>query len=391
MVNKSKFLKGKSRARVVVYKHKLFGSPKSKRFRIGLLIYLGVLAAICAALLIILWNALADSQAEFDRQAEELAAQQAHEEAIRRAPQLAFEAWQSRLNADYWTELWYEQSASDLDPREQVYTYMVERFAADAVKAYKSTDFTEAVPVYVLKNGDETLARITLSGSELNWSVSKVELMITGTKSATVLAADGFHVFCNGQELGSEYAGESVSFFRYTPLADQLVNPVTWTEYTVDNLLLEPELTAEAPDGYSFDRTPEGDHLLYLEGDISAYTEKSIAFVRAYLYYYMCGSFNTHENLANVLSYLTPGTQAYRNLNNSYDGVSWNNARSNIDTSKTYANDVIVWADNCYSVDVTYDADCTFRGVHEDYADATMRIYFLKTNSGFIINNFEIL
>ena len=369
----------------------MFGRPKSRRFRIGLLIYMGVLAAVCIALLTVLWFTLAGSQAEFDRQAAELAAQQEHDKAVRRAPQLAFETWRSGLTADYWTELWFEKSANDLDPRERVQAYMAEHFAEGAAEAFKAADFTDAAPVYVLKNGDETLARVTLSGSELDWSVCDVELMIEGKNTATALAADGFRVFCNGQELGSEYAGETVSFFRYAPLAEKLENPVTWTEYTVEGLLFDTELTVEPPEGCRFARTEEGDHLLCLDGNVSAYTDRSIAFVRAYLYYYMSADRDIDENLANALSYLTPGTQAYRDLYSSRDGVEWNTARSNIDTSKTYADQVIVWADNCYSVDVTYDADCTLYGAWEDFADATMRIYFLKGSGGFYISNFEIL
>ena len=92
-----------------------------------------------------------------------------------------------------------------------------------------------------------------------------------------------------------------------------------------------------------------------------------------------------------VLSHLTPGTQAYQNIRNTYTGVVWARDYSNIDTSKTTAGDVLVWSDNCFSVDVIYDADCVWEGTHIDYADATMRIYFLQTNAGYIISNFEIL
>jgi hypothetical protein len=42
-------------------------------------------------------------------------------------------------------------------------------------------------------------------------------------------------------------------------------------------------------------------------------------------------------------------------------------------------------------VDVTYDAKCTLNGKAIDYEAATLRIYFLKTNAGYIISNFETL
>ena len=99
----------------------------------------------------------------------------------------------------------------------------------------------------------------------------------------------------------------------------------------------------------------------------------------------------TWGNLYAALAYLTPGYQAYKDLQDTYNGVVWNTAYANIDTSRTTAGDAVIWADNCYSVDVTYDAKCTLNGKAIDYEAATLRIYFLKTNAGYIISNFETL
>ena len=59
--------------------------------------------------------------------------------------------------------------------------------------------------------------------------------------------------------------------------------------------------------------------------------------------------------------------------------------------SKTTAGAVLRWADNCFSIDVSYDADCTLRGQHQDYADATMRLYFLREGDGYYLSNFQNL
>ena len=245
---------------------------------------------------------------------------------------------------------------------------------------------------YVLKDGDEALAKITLSGSDVNWAVSDVELELEGTKSASVEVAVGSKVFCNGIELGSEYAGETQNNFSYEPLKDKLINPVSWTTYKVDGLLIEPELTAEPPAGCSVTKTAEGDFMLCLDGaDAEKYTTRAVSFVKAYLTYYMNGYNGTWGNLYAALAYLTPCTQAYTDLQDTYNGVVWNTAYGNIDVSNTTASGVVIWADNCYSVDVTYDANCTHNGQAIDYADATMRIYFLQTDAGFVISNYETL
>lgn len=364
---------------------------KSKWFLIVLTLYVVILLAVSGGLQRSLWRYLEDSQAEMDRQAAELAARQAYEKALFQAPQLAFEAWQSGLTSGYWTDLWYAKAPSDLDAQEAVQEFMAERFAPDAIQAYKATEFTDETPVYVLKNGEDTLARITLSGSELDWSVLEVELLIEGAYSACVTVADSYHVYCNGKEMGREYTEDAGSRFRYEPLEDQLEGAVTWVSYSVEGLLLEPELTVEPPEGCTAVQAEDGAFLLGMAEDAGAYMDKSVQFVRAYLYYYMRGSSDTQANLNSVLSYLTPGTQAYRDLRNTYSGVIWSTPFSDIDTSKTTAGNVLIWADNCFSVDVAYNADARQSGRHVDYADAVMRIYFLRTDRGYIISNFETL
>ena len=366
-------------------------AKKSKWFWVGLALYAALLLAVSAFLQITLWRYLKSSQAEMDRQAAEQAAIQAREKALHQAPQLAFEDWKNGLTADYWTDLWYAGAHSDLDARESVRAYMAEQFAPEAIEAYKAAGFTDEMPVYVLKNGEISLARVILTGSELDWTVSEVELLIEGTFSASVTVADSCHVYLNGREVGEEYAKSVKSLFRYEPLMERLEGAVAWVNYSVDGLLLEPEVAVESPDGCTLIQTEDGDYLLGMAEDTGSYTDRAVDFVRSYLYYYMSGCYNTEENLSSVLSRLTPGTQAYQDIRETYAGVVWATAYSSIDTSKTTAGNVLVWANNCFSVDVAYDADCRWGGVHVDYAEAVMRVYFLRAGSAYIISNFETL
>lgn len=365
---------------------------KRRWFPIVLAVYAVILLAVTVFLQISLWRFLRSSQAEMDREAEERAAQQAYEKALYQAPQLAFENWQSGLTAGYWTDLWYDKAPNGLDVREAVQKFMAERFAPDAVEAFRAAGYTDAAPVYVLKNGEDTLARVTLAGSGLDWSISEVELLIEGSCSASVTVADRCHVYCNGRELGGEYTEAAESRFHYELLEDKLEGAVTWVSYSVEGLLLEPELTVEPPEGCNVIRTEEGDYLLGMdEKDAGAYTDSSVTFVKAYLYYFMSGEKNPRTNMNKVLNCLTPGTRAYQDIRDTYIGVYYNVAYTDIDTSKTTAGDVIVWADNCFSVDVSYDADCKRWGEFVDYADATMRIYFMPVKGEYTISHFEVL
>ena len=47
----------------------------------------------------------------------------------------------------------------------------------------------------------------------------------------------------------------------------------------------------------------------------------------------------------NALAYLVPGTNAYQTLYDTYNGVIWNTAYANIDTSNTHADSVVICED----------------------------------------------
>lgn len=387
---------GKKRPMSAAAKAKRERARSKKRFRRGLTAYVLVLLALIIATLVYEWYALGKSQERFDAEAAEEAArkaaiaeQQAHEKALRQAPQLAFESWKAGADAAYWTDLWYADKADTLDPREAVTAYMAERFAG--AEAFRAMEYTDEQPVYVLKDGAETLARITLTGSELNWNVSGVELLVKGSESASTRVATGSRVFCNGTELSADYIVNSDSYFKYDTLRDSLINPVSWNTYEVSGLLTKPELTVEPPAGGIITETAEGDFLLCLDAASGkTYADKAVAFVKAYLFYYLSGSNNLWGNLYNVQTHLVPGTNANKKMAETSDGVYWLAPHYNIDTSDMSAGDVVIWADNCYSVDVTYRATGVQNG-QDDVISAAMRIYFQPVNGNFVISDFEIL
>ena len=389
---------GKKRRISAAEKARRAAIRSKKRFRRGLLVYVLALLALIVGTLVYEWHALGKAQERIDAEAAEEAArkaaiaqQQAYEKAVYRAPQLAFESWKDGTDAAFWTDLWFSVHPDSLDRREAVTDYMGSRFGA--AEAFRAMEYTAEKPVYVLKDGAETLAKVTLTGGELNWTVTDVEMLLEGTESASIRVASGSTVMCNGVVLDKTYVSTSDSYFRYEPLRDKLVNPVSWDTYEVSGLLIEPELTAQAPTGGTITQTAEGDFLFCLDGDVSAYTNKAVNFVRDYLFYYMSGGSNTDGNLNKALSHLVPGTQAYQELRQTRDGVYWNTAYSQIDTTDTKAGDVVIWADNVYSVDVSYNAKGynPFSGKVEDYASSVIRIYYKNDGNGFYISNFETL
>lgn len=371
---------------------------KKKTFGAKLGRYLLILLIVFAVIWAGLWVALGRYQHKQDTIAEAEALQQAkleeeaaHLKAVKRAPQIAFEEWFAAQTADSWAELWYADHPDGTDGKERVGAYLAELFSADDVELCKGLDSTEEAPVFVIKNSEQELARVAMTGSDVNWTVGKAALCLKGDKSASIRVSLGTKVFCNGRELTEEYAGEGESTFTYEPLKDKLENPVAWVTYKVDGMLLEPELTFEAPEGRTITKTADGDYFLCMDStDAEGYKTKAVEFVKSYLYYYLSGLNNTYGNLYNALSHLYPGSQAYTDLQDTYNGVVWNSAHSEIDTSNATAGGVVIWADNCYSVDVTYDATGTVSGQLDEYA-ATMRVYFTRTDNGFAITHFETL
>lgn len=365
---------------------------KPKWFRICLLVYLGILLICTGYLQIKLWVFLDQSQTEMDLQAAEQASRKAFQDALYQAPQRAFETWRSAQTGEQWTYLWYAKGgANAMETRERVSAYLDGLFAPGATQAYKDPAYTAEQPVYLIKNGDLPLVRVTVSGKDLAWSVSNVELLVAGDKSVSLTAPDNCVVRVNGTPLEAQFRQPAESSIQYDTLKQLLQEPVTWSTYTVGNLLAEPEITVEPPAGCTVFQNEEGRYLLAPTEDLTPYLEESVQFVKVFLNYYMNGYHNTRLNMNTVLGHLRRDSQAYQDILDTYDSVNWASYYLNINTRETYAGDVIVWADNCFSVDVTYDADGVMLGETVDYANATMRLYFIRTEDDCYISHFEIL
>lgn len=372
--------------------------PAKKKSRF-LPIYTIILAVLVIGTLVWLWLRMGNYQARVDAEAAETARQEAllkeeaaHAEAVHRAPQLAFESWRDSADAAYWTDLWYTQNPEGADGRDRVQEYLGQLFAPETLDSFRSLDSTPEAPAFVLKKGDETLAKATLSGSDVNWTVSDVRLLLKGDKSASIRVADGSTVFCNGKELDDSFITSSDSTFDCEELKDSLINPVKWNTYEVKGMLIEPELSATAPAGCNVAETAEGDFLLCLDSDSAAnYINTSVNFVKKYFYYYLCGGVGLYDNYAAASAYLTAGTPGYQNLKDSLDGVYWDSFHSNIDTTDVTADSAVIWAENCYSVDVKYHVTGVLNTGDVETFDGVMRVFWLDGGESFYLAHYEIL
>lgn len=356
-----------------------------KRFQKGLRIYLLILSLLLCGALAVLWTFLSRYQDRQDKLAQEaalLAQQQAHEKAVFQAPQRCFEAFLEGTDAAYWSEEWFKAHPDSPDVKEKVQEKLNELFFGENTVCYKAKDFRADVPEYVIKNGEEQLATVQLQGSELDWSVKAVTLDLEGKESASLEVPAGCTVYCNGVKLDSPADADSHSYFEMSELEESLRDPIRWFTYRVEGLLLPPELTAEAPADKTLVTNEDGSMRYVLSADAAAaYQKQGEQMIRTLLYYYMQGGSNTAANMSAVLALVVPGSPAYRLINDSYNGVTWDATYPDA-TYETNAGDVVLWADNCMSMEVQYHSEGT-KGGYTNVADGTYVLYFLDSGSGY--------
>lgn len=361
---------------------------KNSGFRKGFRIYMIVLTVLCLAVLAALWVILTRFQAGEDAKlaAEaEKEAQAAYELDVERAPQRAFEKFVSEMTAEYWTEQWYEQRPDSFDEKEKVTELMGRLFFDESFVYWKAEEYTDEAPAYILKNGSEELAVLTLSGSELDWSVSEVEMLLEGKEEGSLEVPENCTVYCNGTALEERFAAESVSHFAdegMEEIEELLTDPTLWSTYTVTGQLFAPVMTPEAPADRTLVTDEEGFSFYILSAEeAQPYQEKAEEFAAKVLHFYMMGASNPYGNAYNVKLMAIPNSQVCKLMDSAAEGVSWNTPYPNY-THTVEAGNAIRWAENCLSVDVKYHAE----GTAEDYTnveDGTYRIYFLDNGTGF--------
>lgn len=359
---------------------------RRSRFRHGLHVYLSLLCFIAALLLIVLWVYLSRYQSELDRQKEEQArieSAAAYELSLTRAPQLAFEDFLRQADGAFWAKQWFAAHPESLDEESRVRQYFNELLDGEDFHVFKDEAYTEVKPVYLLKNGGTAVARVSLSGSGLDWAVSQIELLLEGKASAEYSAPDGFAVYCNGKQL-SDGVDAGHELYDMAPYASKLINPVSWRTYRIEGQLFEPVLTAEAPQGSKVLEREDGAVFYTLsEEESEPYQQKAEAFTYDLLRYYMMGNVNTGGNMATARAHVETGSPAYTMITETYAGVIWDTCYGNA-SYQVEAGPACRLADNCLLVEVTYHAEGSVSG-HTNVADGVYRVYFLNGGNGYQI------
>lgn len=381
-------------------------SKKKTVFGRFLLIWVLILLLAGSIALDFLWNALRNYQADYDaaqleaqisiqeaqRLADEEAETAAFRKAVSQAPQLCFLNWYDSMTGHDFASAWISAHADIPDSPDAIEALFSVLFDKSTLSCYKAETYTPEMPMYVLKSGDRTLSHVTLQGSELNWEVADFTLEITADCSASICVPSGAAVFCNGFPLDESLRGVPESRFPNTELAELAGKPVEWVTWSISGLLCEPELTATLPEGLLVDTDEIGSSILCAAVPDSDLSSRAVAFVQDYLYYFMKGRSSAESHMKTARNHTALNSPAARKLTKTLDGVSATVSSdyiTDIDVSKCTVLNEIIWSDHCHSIDVDYDADCKLYGEAYNYADETMRVFFILTENGWELYDFE--
>lgn len=355
---------------------------RKKNKKLGLKIYTIVLGVLFLGVLVYLWVAMSNYQKQQDLIAKELELQ----ESIKHAPQEYILSKLDSMTIAEWSSLWYANNEVTYDSEEAVNQRLKELFFENGYNTFKSSDYSLTNPVYLLKSkDDEDLAKIYLTGQDLDWNISKVDFYI-GNSSSNIKVPTGSTLYFNGIEISKDYITSTDTEVLLKAYESDLINPVTYDNYEVSGLINTPEVSITGL--YPVSLVADNSYAYISNDDVGTdLKNRADKFIRALVYYYMMGKSNTGANVSAVYSYIASGSSAYRLISGSYDGVTWRSPASstNIETS---VGDAVMIADNCYYIDISYKTDAA-----SEYfsSDGIYRVYFLNKNNRYAIYHFDIL
>ena len=361
------------------------------RFKKGFAIYLSVLAGVILIALAALWIALAryqtgvDAEAAAQAEAAALAEAQAQDRA---ALQEALLRFAEDSGAAVWTDYYMQQPR--LETRAGVEAVISRLLDSASPQCYKAEGWSMEQPLYSVYLAEQPFARVLMEKRDGIWQPGSVELLLTGEESGSLTVPEGTALRCGDVLLEeSVYADEPKLLCPTGPDRDALQNPVYGRTYHVSGMLCRPEFVLEqAPaDLIAF----EGGYARALASEqAQTYQERAEALVNALVYYYFCGKAGSTGNMYRAAAFTVPGSQAYETIIGSHNGVTWTGSFLGHYSCETAAGEVLVWADNCYSVDVACQAYGT-NGVSDKTVDGGYRIFFTDAGDGFGITGLETL
>lgn len=204
-----------------------------------------------------------------------------------------------------------------------------------------------------------------LDGEVLNSAESEIydsafEYPDSYKSSYTVTLPDGATLYCNGVEVGDEYAVGKSDMYPIPDAAKKYEDPSDrGVTYVVTGLYSEPTFTAAYADDTSCVGGKEDDEWVFYPQPSKSETETledvAYLFTQLYVKYSYEGTDYTEANYNAVLEHVKTGSDAYKTMKASYSSMIYN-SNFRVDKLEMEAFDAVRYADGCYGIKVHFDS-----------------------------------
>ncbi len=335
-----------------------------RRFLLGLMMFAGVGLAVIAGVLAWLWNTLESYEAN--------------------TPESSVRRYLKQAELGQWDEL-YESSGFEptaFTGREEYIAFLQNLYGEPLEDFTLVRTAGEGDLSYLLMSQGREISRLELreapEGFRYRWQVrTRVEPLAP----VTVQAPEGVRVLINGREADRSTATAAPAA-GYEGLPAEVAAPQVLS-YTIEGLLLPPQVTAEGEDqGLRYTVTgPEEETEMVFRveaepdpADADGYWKAAEAAAKAYAAFITADVSRTELN-----RYLLPGTPFYDSMQEFYNG--WYIEHTGNEYRNISRGELRAVSADAFRADLSFDY-VIFRGAREYVYPSSYRMYFLRTENG---------
>lgn len=358
-------------------------SKKTKRFKHGFLLGLGIYAALFLILIVVglgfFWKFIA-----------------AFEDS---RPLNTMDAYMAKLNAEHICDTQADLIAEVdhyIQSEDACRQLVIDAVSGDITYAKKTSESTDTQTVYVLRCGSRIIGSVTMTTTEIDqygfarWKISSESFDLSylkGTKTYTVTVPEEFPVYVNGAQLNADYITQSdIHYDVLEEFYDDYDLP-TMVTYTVAPGLGDYEMKVTDPDGNPvvIDETTDYDQFLNNCSDTELTEAKAFVdeFIDSYVTFTGSANGTEHRNYSNLMKFVVKDSDFASRLKMALDGLTYAQSKGDEIVSITM-NQQIAITDDKYLCDVTYVVDTTGKeGVVQTTNNA--QIIVVRTEDGFLV------
>lgn len=258
----------------------------------------------------------------------------------------------------------------------------------------KSGEYSNTTPVYVVKAGDTTIAKVTLvedgknAHKFTNWKLGSISFdgYIDTENDITITAPSAAEVKINGVKVSDSYVTDKNVKFDPVKNVDSYVKAPTNVVYKVSGLIAKPQITATL-NGVDLDPKFDGKVCTVSYPTDAALLESQKTMINAISEAY--GKYIINRGSQEAINKYLVGT-AKKKMSNIEAVWAFLYGKSyTYEFRNQKISDMVKYSDNCFSCNIYYDLYVKW-GEGEKTYDTSMTYTFVKTNGGWYMADFAI-